>query len=63
MVFPSRCDMWYTKMICDNFILDVWQGSDYASEIISFSKNTGLQPTTLLKDGLLHRHFSGILAT
>ena len=44
-----------------NFILDVWQGSDYASLI--FSKVAGLQPTTLLKDGLLHRYLSRILAT
>ena len=44
-----------------NFILDVSQGSDYAS--IIFSKVAGLQPTTLLKDGLLYRYFSRILAT
>ena len=30
-------------MISDNFILDVWQGSDYAPVI--FSKNAGLQPS------------------
>ena len=35
--------------------------SDYASVI--FSKNAGFQLTTLLKDKLLHRHFSRILAT
>ena len=41
-----------------NFILDVWQSSDYASVI--FSKVTSLQATFLLKNGLLNRYSSRI---
>ena len=52
---------WPLNIFTKNFILDVWQGSDYAS--IIFSKVAGLQPSTLLKDGLLYRYFSRILAT
>ena len=51
------------NMICDNFILDVWQGSDYASFI--FSKIAGLQSSAynFTKDGLIHRYFPRILNT
>ena len=54
---------WPLNIFTKNFILDVWQVLIRPLSFLVKLQAFSLQPTISLKNGLLHRYFSRVLAT